>query len=99
MRSSKSLPRGTREFLSRCHAASKFFWRSEEHTSELQSRENLVCRLLLEKKKKLKIDPTSRFLAHSRCERRVNRFSTVALYLDPDAVSPLHSVQVQLVRC
>src|SRR5690606_41507784 len=28
--------------------------RSEEHTSELQSRENLVCRLLLEKKKKRK---------------------------------------------
>src|SRR5436309_5822547 len=27
------------------------WWRSEEHTSELQSRENLVCRLLLEKKK------------------------------------------------
>src|SRR5690606_40280951 len=30
------------------------FARSEEHTSELQSRENLVCRLLLEKKKKTK---------------------------------------------
>src|SRR5690606_39952265 len=30
------------------------FPRSEEHTSELQSRENLVCRLLLEKKKKQK---------------------------------------------
>src|SRR5690606_41862674 len=29
-------------------------FRSEEHTSELQSRENLVCRLLLEKKNKLK---------------------------------------------
>src|SRR5690606_39688684 len=29
--------------------------RSEEHTSELQSRENLVCRLLLEKKKKRQI--------------------------------------------
>src|SRR5436309_10931914 len=28
--------------------------RSEEHTSELQSRENLVCRLLLEKKKQEK---------------------------------------------
>src|SRR5436309_15702126 len=27
------------------------YFRSEEHTSELQSRENLVCRLLLEKKK------------------------------------------------
>src|SRR5690606_41983422 len=29
--------------------------RSEEHTSELQSRENLVCRLLLEKKKSYSI--------------------------------------------
>src|SRR2546427_4854455 len=27
-------------------------WRSEEHTSELQSQSNLVCRLLLEKKKR-----------------------------------------------
>src|SRR5690606_27936459 len=33
--------------------ASIFLNRSEEHTSELQSRENLVCRLLLEKKKKI----------------------------------------------
>src|SRR5436309_11436993 len=35
--------------------AEVFFFRrsrSEEHTSELQSRENLVCRLLLEKKKR-----------------------------------------------
>src|SRR6266536_5031435 len=29
-------------------------WRSEEHTSELQSRVDLVCRLLLEKKKNAK---------------------------------------------
>ena len=29
--------------------------RSEEHTSELQSPDHLVCRLLLEKKKKIKI--------------------------------------------
>src|SRR2546427_6105276 len=29
--------------------------RSEEHTSELQSQSNLVCRLLLEKKKKIKM--------------------------------------------
>src|SRR3712207_8362218 len=28
-------------------------WRSEEHTSELQSRQYLVCRLLLEKKKQI----------------------------------------------
>src|SRR5438270_9696892 len=39
--------RGAPEF--RCAAA-----RSEEHTSELQSQSNLVCRLLLEKKNKKK---------------------------------------------
>src|SRR5690606_41669265 len=37
--------------------------RSEEHTSELQSRENLVCRLLLEKKKKYILNPTQAKLA------------------------------------
>src|SRR5690606_40918931 len=36
----------------------RFRIRSEEHTSELQSRENLVCRLLLEKKKKQYINHT-----------------------------------------
>src|SRR5947209_14135169 len=34
-----------------CHAAGPARPRSEEHTSELQSRQYLVCRLLLEKKK------------------------------------------------
>src|SRR5690606_39781920 len=34
--------------------------RSEEHTSELQSRENLVCRLLLEKKKTRSTPPDKR---------------------------------------
>src|SRR5258706_553668 len=33
--------------------------RSEEHTSELQSLTNLVCRLLLEKKKKASVSPAS----------------------------------------
>src|SRR5438105_6149310 len=33
--------------------------RSEEHTSELQSRVDLVCRLLLEKKKKTRLHNTS----------------------------------------
>src|SRR2546430_3776735 len=35
-----------------------FIIRSEEHTSELQSQSNLVCRLLLEKKKKKTINQT-----------------------------------------
>src|SRR5690606_41434544 len=36
------------------HAGATLRVRSEEHTSELQSRENLVCRLLLEKKNEIK---------------------------------------------
>src|SRR2546421_5549030 len=36
---------------SNIHLLGKFGCRSEEHTSELQSRSDLVCRLLLEKKK------------------------------------------------
>src|SRR2546422_6520723 len=35
------------------------FPRSEEHTSELQSRLHLVCRLLLEKKKNKKLQPAA----------------------------------------
>src|SRR5690606_39871700 len=46
--------------------------RSEEHTSELQSRENLVCRLLLEKKKHcepvVRAEPTIR----TRRQPRIN---------------------------
>src|SRR5438046_6940251 len=49
-------------------ASAKVRTRSEEHTSELQSLTNLVCRLLLEKKKKIKTQrpphPTKR--NHSR---------------------------------
>src|SRR2546422_4071724 len=43
---------GTKKFVnSRPSFAIASKWRSEEHTSELQSRLHLVCRLLLEKKK------------------------------------------------
>src|SRR2546427_7098520 len=38
--------------VSRLTLICSFITRSEEHTSELQSQSNLVCRLLLEKKKK-----------------------------------------------
>src|SRR2546427_9090739 len=43
-------------------AADRF--RSEEHTSELQSQSNLVCRLLLEKKKKSTMSSPRRGRAH-----------------------------------
>src|SRR5690349_23735833 len=40
--------------------------RSEEHTSELQSRRDLVCRLLLEKKKRILLYPTVAFALTSK---------------------------------
>src|SRR2546422_7529931 len=43
--------------------------RSEEHTSELQSRLHLVCRLLLEKKKK-SVPPATRFVLITHASRR-----------------------------
>src|SRR2546427_1060144 len=52
------------------------FPRSEEHTSELQSQSNLVCRLLLEKKKKkqdkrqTRAHASRRFDACHRCPQR-----------------------------
>src|SRR5256885_5724538 len=48
-------------------------WRSEEHTSELQSPCNLVCRLLLEKKKNIYING---YMFHRRL---VNRRDTLDL--------------------
>src|SRR2546430_12175706 len=39
--------------------------RSEEHTSELQSQSNLVCRLLLEKKKTLQTSSTAHRSRHT----------------------------------
>src|SRR2546430_11417239 len=43
--------------------------RSEEHTSELQSQSNLVCRLLLEKKKLTQVLYVYKFIVNL-CERR-----------------------------
>src|ERR1039457_6426605 len=65
-----------------------FDFRSEEHTSELQSPCNLVCRLLLEKKKDTHIPtfgvPANLSLRRSRCAAR-KRHRTRA------AGAPLHS--------
>src|SRR3989441_2405708 len=52
--------KAAREMMARvgqlCRVETRRMWRSEEHTSELQSLAYLVCRLLLEKKKS--INPT-----------------------------------------
>src|SRR5690242_21345659 len=46
--------KGAVRVSARARSSSMIFWRSEEHTSELQSHVNLVCRLLLEKKKNIR---------------------------------------------
>src|SRR2546427_8354183 len=48
---------GIRTEISRRFSREEVLRRSEEHTSELQSQSNLVCRLLLEKKKKKRTTP------------------------------------------
>src|SRR5688572_31845105 len=57
-------------------AAEKGTNRSEEHTSELQSQSNLVCRLLLEKKKKKKFQ-------HSVAPESLHRTTAAALIVQP----------------
>src|SRR5690349_23550430 len=47
--------------------------RSEEHTSELQSRRDLVCRLLLEKKKRSTITPAQDVTSQSMLPVLANR--------------------------
>src|SRR5438445_5864024 len=59
------------------------FRRSEEHTSELQSRQYLVCRLLLEKKKRT-IHPS-----HPSPRPAVKRASWVRMTDDPFSRNPL----------
>src|SRR2546427_4128342 len=52
MRSARCVGPGLSARSATCSAA--IYRRSEEHTSELQSQSNLVCRLLLEKKKTIR---------------------------------------------
>src|SRR3712207_7732098 len=70
VRNSQVLPKGSRQSHGQIpkkttiptqeHANSRTKARSEEHTSELQSRQYLVCRLLLEKKRMTRERPRSR---------------------------------------
>src|SRR5438045_8323911 len=59
-----------RTTASACSNFARSRWRSEEHTSELQSLRHLVCRLLLEKKKKKKITKKTR---KNKRKKEINR--------------------------
>src|SRR3712207_7893026 len=62
VRRTQSAHRERGETLGNFYFGLLFVLRSEEHTSELQSRQYLVCRLLLEKKKKNKTYSKDRYL-------------------------------------
>src|SRR2546421_5588882 len=64
-RATRSRPRSGPTGTAGCPAP-----RSEEHTSELQSRSDLVCRLLLEKKKKTNIGSSPITRATTKIARR-----------------------------
>src|SRR2546430_9568754 len=55
--------------------------RSEEHTSELQSQSNLVCRLLLEKKKKKAINSYSTKLPAITSINMISAVASLSSYL------------------
>src|SRR2546425_2083993 len=63
-----------------------FYLRSEEHTSELQSLAYLVCRLLLEKKKKIILMGADR---HSFAGYRIDDQIDNGQILDPSTSTPL----------
>src|SRR2546430_4150304 len=65
--------------------------RSEEHTSELQSQSNLVCRLLLEKKKNTVI----------ACSHEYKRHITTPVHLAPgqSATTPSYAATLSVSRC
>src|SRR3989442_2569508 len=71
-----SCTRGARRSRRRPRAASRKSTRSEEHTSELQSRPHLVCRLLLEKKKIVDVQKPA-FLAQPRAVIELNSSETL----------------------
>src|SRR6476620_12773681 len=64
-----TLNRTATGFASPLSVQAKFHRRSEEHTSELQSRQYLVCRLLLEKKKK----KTSTYLSLKKKKKKTKK--------------------------
>src|SRR2546421_5099837 len=66
--------------------------RSEEHTSELQSRSDLVCRLLLEKKKKKKKLPRQLQEITHVADTQEDRHARVMSILNPHEILTLHHV-------
>src|SRR5690349_23886841 len=85
-RSSAPSASGSRAIQRRCADSPSTTSRSEEHTSELQSRRDLVCRLLLEKKKK-----------YYHISQRLNHLQiTILLFVDNLFLLVVHTLLLYL---
>src|SRR2546430_12190621 len=88
-----ALPISCRPIVLRCAASVKpprygRVRRSEEHTSELQSQSNLVCRLLLEKKKIATTSPMTMIISIDASARTCYRSAVLTCACTP--LSPQH---------
>src|SRR2546430_4662804 len=89
-----------------CRKEVAIFARSEEHTSELQSQSNLVCRLLLEKKKKeLPLRPFYVVLSITVTPPTSAVFTVISFsvanrgrYCGPPSVAPRHETTSPITR-
>src|SRR5206468_4371255 len=75
--------------------------RSEEHTSELQSRSDLVCRLLLEKKKYCLVQLAPASLAFNLCRRTLSLmfFAIIRLWINIQPCYPRDIISSSLDLC
>src|SRR5256885_9652720 len=80
-----------------CHYRIQRSYRSEEHTSELQSPCNLVCRLLLEKKKKQVISPSTNRSRINRSRKRLALLSPTP-HQDSISIRPLLACSLWLLQ-
>src|SRR2546421_4660495 len=71
--------------------------RSEEHTSELQSRSDFVCRLLLEKKNPRKFRPTVHGTANYAREELIAELSAAFLSADTQSSLPPRADQADYI--
>src|SRR2546422_914068 len=90
------LPRGIEELgvcrFRRIEEAIEWADRSEEHTSELQSRLHLVCRLLLEKKKKDTMQELNARSSPEKLEKDDNQYQHVILDISNNAARSIASI-------
>src|SRR5258708_8574437 len=66
-------------------------FRSEEHTSELQSPDHLVCRLLLEKKKLMETDACPLSITQLQCSRKPTSHPSLHRQILPPPLRPFYA--------